>query len=265
MIRNIKKKIRNIKKRMSISLKKNFAISNILPIIVVEKTIQAPYTMYIETDKETELLLRIKEGEGLHQDFKYAITDSKKIAKSLSAFANTDGGSLLIGVKDNGRIAGANPDEEYYMIESAASLYCQPRVEFRAVLWEVDGKQVLEIEIPRGSHPPYKAKDPSGKYLAYVRVADENILADRVIVKSMENMQNGINTIISYSRKQEFVMQYIEENGAVSVDELQKYLQISKFDSENVLIELMSAGIIEPDFSQKNHIQYRAADGEQNS
>ncbi|MCQ2249681.1 MAG: ATP-binding protein [Bacteroidales bacterium] len=211
-------------------------------------------------DPETELLLRIKQGEGLHQDFKYAITDSKKIAKSLSAFANTDGGSLLIGVKDNGRIAGANPDEEYYMIESAAKLYSQPKVDFEACLWEVDGKQVLEIIIPKGPTPPYKAKDASGKYLAYVRVADENILADRVIVKAMENMRQGINTSISYTRKQEFVMQYIEENGLISVELVQKYLQLGKTDSENVLIDLMSAGIIEPDFSNKNCIQYRAVD-----
>ena len=29
----------------------------------------------------------------------------EKIAKSLSAFANTEGGRLLVGVKDNGKIA----------------------------------------------------------------------------------------------------------------------------------------------------------------
>ncbi len=218
--------------------------------------------MYIENDAETELLLRIKEGEHEHQDFKYAITDSKKIAKSLSAFANTGGGSLLIGVKDNGRIAGANPDEEYYMIESAATLYSQPKVDFRAVLWEVDGKQVLEIVIPKGDNPPYKAKDASGKFLTYVRVKDENILADRVIVKWMENTKKGRNTIINYSRKQEFVLQYIEEKGKICVDDVMKYLQLSKFDAEEVLIELACAGIIEPDFSCKNNIQYVAAESE---
>jgi predicted HTH transcriptional regulator len=41
----------------------------------------------------------IEEGEHQQQDFKYCINDSKKIAKSLVAFANTDGGRLLIGVK----------------------------------------------------------------------------------------------------------------------------------------------------------------------
>ncbi|WP_301747923.1 helix-turn-helix domain-containing protein [uncultured Duncaniella sp.] len=48
----------------------------------------------------------IEEGEYEHQDFKFAVSDARKIARSLSAFANNDGGRLLIGVKDNGAIAG---------------------------------------------------------------------------------------------------------------------------------------------------------------
>ncbi|MCQ2252860.1 MAG: ATP-binding protein [Bacteroidales bacterium] len=214
--------------------------------------------MLIENDAETELLLRIKQGEGQHQDFKYAITDSKKIAKSLSAFANTDGGSLLIGVKDNGKIAGANPDEEYYMIETAAQICCKPEVKFNAILWEVDGKQVLEIAIPKGDNPPYKAKDASGKFLTYVRVKDENCLADRVIVKWMENITRKRDTIINYTHKQEFVMKYIEEYGKITVDDIIRSLQTNKHESEEILIELLSAGVIRPIFHDKACICYEA-------
>ena len=64
----------------------------------------------------------IAEGEHQQQDFKFEISDARKIAKTLSAFANTDGGRLLIGVKDNGRIAGVRSEEEKYMIEAAAQL-----------------------------------------------------------------------------------------------------------------------------------------------
>ena len=56
-------------------------------------------------------------GENQHLDFKYCISDSRKIARTLSAFANSDGGRLLIGVRDNGSIAGIKSDEEYYMVE----------------------------------------------------------------------------------------------------------------------------------------------------
>ena len=64
----------------------------------------------------------ISEGEHVRQDFKFEISDSRKIARSLSAFANTEGGRLLIGVKDNGRIAGVRSEEEMYMVEAAAQV-----------------------------------------------------------------------------------------------------------------------------------------------
>ena len=72
----------------------------------------------------------IEEGEHQMQDFKYEISDSKKIARSLVAFANTDGGRLLIGVKDNGNISGIRSEEEKYMIQTAAEMYCKPKIEY---------------------------------------------------------------------------------------------------------------------------------------
>ena len=48
----------------------------------------------------------IAEGEHQQLDFKFEIRDTKKIARSLVAFANTNGGKLLVGVKDNGVITG---------------------------------------------------------------------------------------------------------------------------------------------------------------
>ncbi|MBR4266756.1 MAG: ATP-binding protein [Bacteroidales bacterium] len=214
----------------------------------------------LQDAQETELLRKIKRGENQTQDFKFAITDSKKIAKSLSAFANTDGGSLLIGVKDNGKIAGANVDEEYYMIETAAQIFCKPEVKFSAKIWEVENKTVLEIIIPKGTNPPYKAKDANGKYLTYVRVNDENILADRIIVKWMENTCKSRNTKINYSRKEEFVLQYIEEKGSISVSEVIKFLQLTKYEAEDVMIELISVGLIKPEFNDKIEIRYIASE-----
>ena len=72
----------------------------------------------------------ISQGEHQQQDFKFEISDARKIARSLSAFSNTEGGRLLVGVKDNGKIAGVRSEEEAYMIEAAAKLYCKPQVEF---------------------------------------------------------------------------------------------------------------------------------------
>jgi predicted HTH transcriptional regulator len=55
----------------------------------------------------------IAQGEHLQQDFKFEISDARKISKTLVAFSNSQGGRLLIGVKDNGRIAGIRSEEEF--------------------------------------------------------------------------------------------------------------------------------------------------------
>ena len=89
----------------------------------------------------------IEQGEHQQLDFKFEVSDSKKIARTLSAFANTDGGRLLIGVKDNGAISGVRSEEEYYMIEAASKMYTHPEVPFTAKRWDVNGKTVLEVYI----------------------------------------------------------------------------------------------------------------------
>ena len=89
----------------------------------------------------------IAQGEHQQLDFKFEISDAKKIAKTFVAFANTDGGTLLIGVKDNGAIAGVRSEEEKFMAESAAKMYCNPEVEFTSKEWVINKKVVLEIKI----------------------------------------------------------------------------------------------------------------------
>ena len=106
------------------------------------------------TDTEYIHLL-IAEGEHQRQDFKFEISDARKIAKTLSAFANTDGGRLLIGVKDNGKIAGVRSDEEQYMIEAAAQMYCQPEVNYTMQTFQAEGRSVLVVQIEESQKNPY--------------------------------------------------------------------------------------------------------------
>ena len=122
----------------------------------------------------------ISEGEHVHQDFKFEISDARKIAKSISAFANTEGGRLLVGVKDNGKIAGVRSEEEIYMIEAAAQRYCTPPVDLHTYIYKVEGKDVLEVVIDESPRKPVYALDAEERRWAYVRIKDENILASPI-------------------------------------------------------------------------------------
>ena len=92
-----------------------------------------------------DLQRNIAEGEHQQQDFKHQITDSRKIARTLSAFANTDGGRLLIGVKDNGNINGVNSHEEIHMVEAAADFYSIPNIEVNYQHHKIDGKEAVVL------------------------------------------------------------------------------------------------------------------------
>ena len=94
------------------------------------------------------VLQMIAEGEHQKQDFKMRIEDAGKIARTLCAFANTDGGRLLIGVKDNGSIAGVRADEEFHMIQAAAEMQCKPPIAFDVQIWKAEMKTILEVQIP---------------------------------------------------------------------------------------------------------------------
>lgn len=124
----------------------------------------------------------IREGEHQQQDFKFRIDDSKKIARTLVAFANTDGGRLLIGVKDNGKIAGVDPTEEIHMIEAAVEMFSQPKLEFQSRVWQEDMKLVLEISIEKAVNKPVMALDEEGKWKAYVRRKDHTLLANKILL-----------------------------------------------------------------------------------
>ena len=143
----------------------------------------------------------ISEGEHVHQDFKFEISDARKIAKSISAFANTEGGRLLVGVKDNGKIAGVRSEEEIYMIEAAAQRYCQPPVDLHTYIYKVEGKDVLEVVIDESPRKPVYALDAEERRWAYVRIKDENILASPIHLNIWQHNRHEEKVIIAYTQR----------------------------------------------------------------
>jgi len=192
----------------------------------------------------TYLYKLIKEGEHQQQDFKYCINDSKKIAKSLVAFANTDGGRLLVGVKDNGRIAGIRTDEEFYMVEAAAKIYSNPPINFSTQQWQVEGKTVLEIQIEPSTTKPHFAKDETGKWLAYIRVNDENFLAHKIQLNLWKNINSPVGILFTYSESEKFLIDYLQNNPSITFSKFMRLAHISRIKAEEVITNFMVMDVI---------------------
>lgn len=196
------------------------------------------------TDKQYIASL-IAEGENEHQDFKYQITDARKIARSISAFANRSGGHLLIGVKDNGALAGISSDEEMYMIEQAAQMYCQPPQSARFTLYHMEGKTILKVDIDESSSKPVKAPDEHGTWKAYYRVDDENVLASSLHVKLLNSKRmNHQPVVISYSEREQALLDYLNEHGGITIKGFTRLAHCSRGAAEQTVISLCEMGVI---------------------
>ncbi len=205
-------------------------------------------------DHKAYIYSLIGEGEHQQQDFKFEISDARKIAKTLSAFSNTEGGRLLIGVKDNGKIAGIRTEEEIYMIEAAAKLYCQPTVPYEMSTHDIDGRTVLEVIVPPGKNKPYYAKDQDNRLWAYIRIRDENILATPVHLKvwQQEGKQQGV--FVHYTKPEEQLLDYLTSHPRITIGQYCRMARISRLKAENTLAKFIRFGLIEPIF--ENHRFY---------
>ncbi len=185
--------------------------------------------MHICMDEiEFRLLKRIAAGESQTLDFKFAVNDSRKIARSMSAFANTDGGSLLIGVKDNGRLAGMRTEEEIYMAEAAASMFCVPEISFNSILYKIQGKEILEIVIPALSDVLTLAPDENEKYVAYLRFRDANFVAGSIYEHVWNKRRFKLNTHLRMDEYHRAVLELMERKGAVSLAQVVHDLSLKK-------------------------------------
>ena len=194
--------------------------------------------------KEHHIQNLIQEGEHQMLDFKFEISDSRRIARSLAAFANTDGGRLLVGVKDNGAIAGVRSDEEIHMIQAAAEMYCQPKVEYTTKEWEINGKTVLEVIIPKDKHHKHKAPDGQGIYKIYVRVKDENLVADSVLIKVWKADKFARPAKIAFTDTETLLLHHLSENKEITLREFQELAHINKRKAEAILADFILVGTI---------------------
>lgn len=187
----------------------------------------------------------IDEGEHKQLDFKFEISDARKIARTLVAFSNTSGGKLLIGVKDNGKIAGIRSEEEYYMLDSAASLFCRPEIKMDYRKWTVDGKTILEVDIPEGKDKPYLCKLENGRWMAFIRSADENFLADVVQLKAWRNKNRKSGVLLKYTANEQFVLDYLNLHKTITLEELIEEAGIKRRTAIEILGKLASFDIVD--------------------
>lgn len=106
-----------------------------------------------------ELLERIARWEDLHTDFKQEVADNNELAKDIICLANTDGGQLIIGVAETRQIVGVEDvDRLLLRIDDVAYQRCSPPVTVVPEVLDVEGRQVVVVNVPKGDQRPYATR-----------------------------------------------------------------------------------------------------------
>lgn len=188
----------------------------------------------------------IAEGEHETQDFKYAVSDARKIARSISAFANHSGGRLLIGVKDSGAVAGVRNEEDIYVVEAAAQLYCRPAQELRFTAFVTEGGAVvIRAEIPPSATRPVQCQEPDGSWRAYYRVKDENIVAHPLMVRAWRQSASGEGLTMMLSESEQRVLECLRSVTSASLEQIMIAASLSRRSAEDIIVRLATIGVVE--------------------
>ena len=115
--------------------------------------------------------------EASHVDYKERLEEKKPRSwlKSVSAFANTEGGHLIFGVKNEPRevVGLENPQAVVSRLTELIKVRIDPTPRYRVREVEIEGKSCVDLEVQDGpAYPYYYAFD--GSHTAYVRHGDQS-------------------------------------------------------------------------------------------
>ncbi len=211
----------------------------------------------------------VRQGEGKHLEFKLKTNHPEKIVREIVAFANTDGGKLLIGIGDDRSIKGLKyADEDEYILIKAIEKYCSPDIDYAIERVHIgDEYEVLVFTIrPSKDKTHYVWQEPETILSAsiystptskiqtapkrtYIRVADKSIQASKEMREILRRGRQHRDVQFIYGEKEQKLVQYLGENGNVTVDSFAMIANISRKMASKTLILLVLANVlrVQPD------------------
>ena len=178
-----------------------FCVENLLHerdirIFSAGKCRQMPANLYTTFNTSTNMLEQvIKKGESEIQEFKESLSDVGSILKSVVAFINAQGGTILVGVKDNGEVVGVDIGKG--TIESLTNKIAnqiEPRIFPSIEVTSYLERKLIVIRVEEGFNKPYFLKQ-----IAYKRVGKNDLKLNRDELEKifLQKPMRGFDTLVS--------------------------------------------------------------------
>lgn len=196
-------------------------------------------------------------AEATECDFKVAleIKKPKSWLKSISAFANGIGGTLLFGIDDNRNVVGltdAQADAE--AISRLIKERISPYPNFILVPEREDGKNILILTVSSGYSTPYYYK-ADGVMEAYIRIGNESVIdpsfaLNQLILKGMNRTYDTLNSEYDFK---DYAFSKLRERYKVWTGNSMEDKLFDSFDIRNEYGKLTNAGALLADDSPIRH------------
>lgn len=178
------------------------------------------------------------EGQAGRKTHRQVKSISIDIGRTLVAFANADGGELLVGVEDDGEITGIEVKEEQkkeLLASPAAYVHKDtPLPPARAMSLMIDGKVILYFSVSKGTSYVYLTSD--GRSLQRrdresVPIATESIRFSRAETMSREYDRGFVDKAQIRDLDMELVGRVAEHiSKGMSVEKCLQHLELAEFE-----------------------------------
>ena len=140
----------------------------------------------------------IKNGENSAVEFKEANVKPDVIANEITAFANTYGGLLFLGINDYGEVTGIKDDFNYEeWIMNIARNNTIPSTTISYTEYFLDKKKIAIVNIPKGNDRPYQTQ--KGKSLhgqCFQIMVGTGLMQLNILMMQYIIIQNGMAIIL---------------------------------------------------------------------
>lgn len=196
-------------------------------------------------------------GETTTIEFKRKAKSPIKIAKEISAFANTKGGFLIVGVDDDGTIYGVRSEKsEIDIIETACRFNIDPPIEPEIEVIDLYGQDIVIASITESSTKPHRllteSEDDKNDRRVYIRLGEKSVIASKEMTRLMKQqpLDKPVRLIIGDKEKRLFA--YLEKHERATVKDFAKLVNISRRRAERLMIRLVRAGALQIN-NETNH------------
>ena len=196
-----------------------------------------------------ELRKKVEYGEGQTLEFKKKANYPEKIVKELVAFANSEGGHLLLGVDDDGRLSGTREIEgEVFILEKAIQELIRPKLTYQVTIHPLNEKKGIAVfEVPESTRKPHFVRENSQtrKGQAFVRSGHESVQASREMREILQRRLKNRDIQFTYGEKEKCLLEFLDKNKSISLEEFSSLVKISKFKASRTLIRLVLANVLD--------------------